>query len=78
MTGTDDADDFLLAGLGNVRFKFWICPAEGHSDRRGPNGELVGTVEWEGDLARCTAPDCGRTSADPREVPTVPGQETKP
>ncbi len=56
----------LMKALGNVRIQFWICPVEGHSDRRGTNGELVGTVDWVGDVAHCTFPGCGRTSADGR------------
>jgi hypothetical protein len=53
--------------LATARIKFWVCPVPGHSDRRGPNGELVGTVEWDGDVAYCLTPGCLRSSQDPPE-----------
>lgn len=53
----------LMAVFGGIPVRFWVCPVEGHSDRRGPDGGLVETVRWEGDVARCTAPGCGRPSA---------------
>lgn len=37
--------------------KFWTCPVAEHRDRH-----LVVTVEWHGDTAHCTAPDCVWTS----------------
>lgn len=54
----------LASDLGEVRVQFWACPVEGHSDRKDAKGWPVVTVEWEGDVARCTANGCGRTSAD--------------
>lgn len=59
--------------LGRARYQFWGCPVPGHSDRRGDNGWPVVTVEWDGGVARCTAPGCGRTSAHPD-----PGDERHP
>ena len=53
--------------LATARIKFWVCPVPGHRDRRGPNGELVGTVEWDGDVAYCLTPGCLRSSQDPPE-----------
>jgi hypothetical protein len=63
----DPIDRFLMDGLGDVPIRFWICPVEGHSDSRtGADGWPVETVRWDGDVARCTAEGCGRTSADER------------
>lgn len=56
-------DDELLAAFDGVRIKFWICPVDGHSDSRtDEDGRPVVTVEWDGDVAHCTMPGCGRTS----------------
>lgn len=55
----------LAAALAGIPIRFWACPVPGHSDRRGPDGELVGTVEWVDGVALCTAPGCGRASNDP-------------
>lgn len=49
----------LREKFGNARVKFWMCPLTEHSERRD-----VVTVEWEGDLARCTAEGCTLTSAN--------------
>ena len=59
-------DEELLEAFGNARIQFWTCPQPGHSDRTGTNGQPVVTVEWHGAVARCTASDCGRTSAGMR------------
>lgn len=55
-----EIDEAITAG--RVRMRFWVCPENTH---RRP-GELVVTVEWRGDVAHCTFPGCGRTSADGR------------
>ncbi|MEV2239495.1 hypothetical protein [Micromonospora sp. NPDC049891] len=62
MTGRDGSDIDLLEAFAGVRIKFWKCPISGHSRRNSPDGWPVVTVEWDGDVARCTAPDCGRTN----------------
>lgn len=62
--------DELLEALGDVRFQFWVCPVAGHSEGDWRTTALVPTVEWVGDVAHCLAPDCTRTSADPRESTT--------
>lgn len=54
--------DAILDALGDVPIRFWVCPIPGHSDRKGPDGRPVLTVEWRGDVAYCTADDCGRNS----------------
>jgi hypothetical protein len=54
---------------GATPIAFWLCPEPGHSDRSSPDGRPVVTVEWDGDVARCTAPDCGRTNQDRKETP---------
>lgn len=63
---TDDDDPYgLLAALGDARFQFWICPIDGHGDSRpDANGGPTETVRWVGNIAHCTWPGCGRTSAD--------------
>jgi hypothetical protein len=58
--------DWLDAFAG-VRFKFWLCPVDGHSDSRTENGRPVVTVQWDGNVARCTFPGCGRTNQTPKE-----------
>lgn len=45
--------------IGNVPIRFWTCPIE-H-----PPWPPRVTVRWEGDVAYCTEPGCGRTSAEP-------------
>lgn len=45
-----------------IGIRFWVCPMPGHSDRNGPDGRPVVTVEWRGDIAYCTAPGCNRSS----------------
>jgi hypothetical protein len=57
-------EDDLVEAFGNLRVKLWFCPVPGHSNRRGPTGQRVLTVEWDGDVAHCTAPGCGRTSTN--------------
>lgn len=69
MTGRDDSDAGLLEAFAGVRIRFWECPTSGHSRRRNPDGWPVVTVEWDGDIARCTAPDCGRTNQTREEKP---------
>ncbi|MER7331642.1 MULTISPECIES: hypothetical protein [unclassified Micromonospora] len=63
-TGADDvrAIDAALEALGSIRVKFWACPTPGHSDRKGEDGRPVVTVEWDGDVARCTAAGCTNTN----------------
>lgn len=61
-----------VEALGNARIQFWACPIPAHEDRKDDKGRLVGTVEWRGDVAYCTAPDCGRTSADPASEGDAP------
>jgi hypothetical protein len=59
-----------------VSIDFWTCPVWEHGDRWDASGWPVETVRWEGDVAHCTAPDCGRTSADPRpDTHTTEGEE---
>lgn len=66
--GDDDpVSRSLMEGLGDVRVRFWACPVRAHRNRNDARGWPVVTVEWEGDVARCTAERCGRTSADERE-----------
>jgi hypothetical protein len=60
-------DDELLAAFENVRIKFWMCPVRAHGDRVDERGWPVVTVEWNGDVAHCTFPGCGRTSETPIE-----------
>lgn len=52
------------AELGPTRTQFWTCPIDGHSDGSWTPDPVV-TVRWEGDVAHCLAPDCGRTSTNP-------------
>jgi hypothetical protein len=63
---------------GRISVKFWLCPA-GHSDRRAgepfPDGL---TVVWDGDVARCTEPGCGRTSADRGDADAVASNRPDP
>jgi hypothetical protein len=57
-------DEEVRADFLNMPFRYWICPVEGHSDSRlDGDGVPAGTVHWEGDVAKCTWPACGRTSA---------------
>lgn len=70
MAGSSDGDlmaEFIAAlDASGARLQFWTCPIRGHS--RGTwTDQLVQTVAWDGDVARCLAPDCGRTSADPKD-----------
>ena len=59
----NDAEfDELIALLGNVRIRFWVCPIDEHRERR----DAV-TVEWVDGIAHCTAEGCTNTSA-PRET----------
>lgn len=51
------------AELLNARVQIWFCLVREHGDRRDENGGIVGTVEWRGGLAYCTAPGCDRSSA---------------
>lgn len=69
MTGRRRSIIDLMEAFADVRIDFWTCPVPGHSDRRGYHGEPVVTVEWDGDVARCTAPDCGRTNQTSKETP---------
>jgi hypothetical protein len=62
--------DELLEALGDVRFQFWVCPIDGHSEGDWSATRPVTTVEWIGDVAHCRAPGCNRTSADPKASPT--------
>ena len=48
--------------IGNAPIMFWTCPMPSH---RNQPGELRVSVQWEGRVAHCTTPGCGRTSADP-------------
>lgn len=57
-------DDELMAGLGQLQVRFWICPKQAHHDRIGPDGERLPTVEWRDDVAYCLTPGCGRSSVD--------------
>ncbi|MFF0822373.1 hypothetical protein ACFYUR_18585 [Micromonospora haikouensis] len=61
--------DEMLDALGGVRIRFWMCPIPGHSDRTGPDGRPVVTVEWDGDVARCTTPGCERTNQTSEATP---------
>lgn len=54
----------LFRDLGNCKISFWVCPIPGHS-RGDWRTELVQTVAWDGGVARCLAPNCGRTSTNP-------------
>lgn len=64
----DLTDDELMAAIGNAPIQFWMCPVRQHGDRTDASGRPVVTVEWQGDIARCTAPGCGRTSTpDPAD-----------
>lgn len=53
-----------LALLRDIAFSVWTCPVEAHGSRTDANGRPVVTVEWDGNLAQCTAPGCLRTSED--------------
>ncbi|MEU0078592.1 hypothetical protein ABZY58_11900 [Micromonospora tulbaghiae] len=59
--------DELAEVFAGVPIRFWMCPIDGHSDRSGPDGRPVVTVEWRGDIAYCTADDCGRNSQQTSE-----------
>lgn len=52
--------------LMNTPVQFWVCPVGEHRRRTDDRGGPVGTVEWIGDVAHCTAPGCGRASTDRR------------
>lgn len=57
-------DTFLMTTIGDMRVRFWVCPIGEHRERSDDRGGPIVTVEWRGDIAYCTAPECGRTSAD--------------
>lgn len=48
--------------VGRAPVQFWCCPYPSHGWEPGQEPRV--TVEWDGDLARCTT--CGRTNADPQ------------
>lgn len=48
-----------LTWLAGLSVRFWRCPVE-H-----PREPLRETVRWIGDVAHCTEPGCGQTSAVP-------------
>lgn len=60
--------DTLAAWLPllDVPVRIWFCPVREHRDRRNDRGGPVVTVTWDGPVASCTAPGCGRTSANVR------------
>jgi hypothetical protein len=58
--------DFLAVMDGaDIQMRFWVCP-DGHSDGAWAGISPAVTVAWDGDVARCLAPGCGRTSSGPR------------
>lgn len=52
-------DKSLWDALMRTPIRFWVCPVREHRDRK-----RTVTVEWRGDVAYCTFPDCDRTSAN--------------
>jgi hypothetical protein len=75
--GSDQRHADLLEAFGHLKVQLWFCPVPGHSDSRtDADGHPAETVHWEGDVAHCTYPDCGRTSADRAEGGDQP--ETDP
>lgn len=61
----------LLAGIGKMPVRFWICPERAH--RRDfidlLRGSAPETVRWFDGIAHCMARGCSRTSADPETEP---------
>jgi hypothetical protein len=52
----------FLAELGDAHVRFWVCPISGHSEGTWRTDRMTPTVEWNGNVARCLAPGCARTS----------------
>jgi hypothetical protein len=57
---TDAEMDALL----DIPIKFWVCPNSEHHDLRDDQGGILPSVAWDGDVARCLAPDCEHTNAE--------------
>lgn len=67
----DDLEEFFnlvdeQMAAGKIRLQFWACPVDGHSDSDWQHPRE--TVRWDGDVARCTWPGCGRTSRDSQDL----------
>jgi len=56
--------DDLRTLIGNAPVMLWSCPMPSHGTwTLGQTARQ--TVRWEGNVAHCCEPGCGRTSADP-------------